>query len=124
LADSYSLVYFILALSVSTHFSDIQGYTNTVINPILLYISYIQVFHYIEPDLKKLSDHIPLIVNLSIISENISVYRMVLEHNSKEKVVFLLFISKKLSQLNFYTLDSVTSLNSLSKIISKLFSDY
>ena len=34
---------------------------------------------------------------------------MVLKHNSEEKVAFLLSVSKGLSQLDFYTLDSVVA---------------
>jgi len=49
---------------------------------------------------------------------------MVLKHNSEEKVIFFLFISEDLSQLNFYTLDFVAGLNSLSQVISVLFADY
>jgi len=52
LADSYSLVYSLLALSVTTHYSDISGHANLVIDLILLGISYAQVIHYIEPDLR------------------------------------------------------------------------
>ena len=48
---------------------------------------------------------------------------MVLKHNSGKKMAFLLSMSKGLSQLEFYTLDSVTSLNSLSKAIFKLFAN-
>ena len=48
---------------------------------------------------------------------------MVFKHDSKKKVAFLLSVSEELSQLNFYTLDSVASLNSLSEAISKLFAD-
>jgi len=44
-------------------------------------------------------------------------------YNSEEEVVFLLSVSEKLSQLDFYILDSVASLNLLSKVISELFSD-
>ena len=48
---------------------------------------------------------------------------MVLKHNSEEKVTFLLFISEDLSQLNFYTLDSVAGLDSFSEAILRLFTD-
>ena len=40
--------------------------------------------------------------------------RMVLNHDSEERAAFLLFMSKGLSQLNFCTLNSITSLDSLS----------
>jgi len=48
---------------------------------------------------------------------------MVFKHDSEKKVAFLLSVSEELSQLNFYTLDSVASLNLLSETISKLFAD-
>jgi len=48
---------------------------------------------------------------------------MVLKHDSEEKAAFLLSVSEELSQLDFYTLNSVVSLNSLSKVISGLFAD-
>ena len=83
-----------------------------------------QVFYYIEPDLKQLSEHAPLIVNLFITSENICILRMVLKYNSEKKAIFLLSISEGLSQLNFSILYSISSLNSLSEIISRLFADY
>jgi len=86
-------------------------------------MSYAQVFHCIEPDLRWLLDYAPLIIYLSITPENICIYKMVLKHNSKEKVTFLLSVSKDLSQLNFYTLDSVAGLDSLSKAILGLFSN-
>jgi len=52
LADSYSLVHLLPALSVPTHYSDISGYANSVIDLIFLGISYSQVVHYIEPGLR------------------------------------------------------------------------
>ena len=85
---------------------------------------YAQVSYHIEPNLKQSSDHISFIVNLPITPENICIYRIVLKYDSKEEVVFFLSISKGLSQLNFCTLNSVTSLNSLSKAISRLFDNY
>jgi len=48
---------------------------------------------------------------------------MVLKYNNEEEVIFLLFISEDLSQLNFYTLDFVVGLNSLSEVISVLFAN-
>ena len=59
-----------------------------------------------------------LIVDISITPENICVYRMVLKCNSENKTVFMLSISERLSQLDFYTLDSITGLDLLSEIIS------
>ena len=49
LTDSYSLMYFISALSVPTHYLNIQDYTNIVIN---LIMSCTQVSYYIEPDFR------------------------------------------------------------------------
>jgi len=83
-----------------------------------------QVFHYIEPDIKQPSDHAHLIVDLSITPENICVLRMVLKYNSEKEAIFLLSISKELSQLKFSILYSISSLDSLSEIISGLFADY
>ena len=82
-----------------------------------------QVSYCIKSNLKQFSDYIPLTVNISITLENICIYRIVLKCDSKE-VVFLLYIIKGLSQLNFYTLDSVASFDSLSETISKLFDNY
>jgi len=53
LADSYSLVYLILVLSISTYYSDIQGY-------IFLDMGYAQVSYYIEPNFKQLLDYVPV----------------------------------------------------------------
>jgi len=39
---------------------------------------------------------------------------MVLKHDSEEEAAFLLSMSIELSQLDFYTLDSIAGLNSLS----------
>ena len=71
LADSYSPVHSLPALPVPTHYSDISGHANSVINLIFLGINCAQVIHCIEPDLRRPSDHTPLIVDLSIASENI-----------------------------------------------------
>jgi len=110
-------------LSVPTHYLDISGHANSVIDLIFLGISYAQVTHSIEPDLRQPSDHAPLIVNLPIAPENIQVYRKVLKQDSEEEVAFLLSVSKELSQLDFSALDSVTGLNLLSEAISGLFAD-
>ena len=48
---------------------------------------------------------------------------MVLKYNNEEEVIFFLFISEDLSQINFYTLDFVVGLNSLSEVISVLFAN-
>ena len=121
--NPYSLVCSFPMLSVPTHYLDISGHANSVIDLIFLGISYAQVTHSIEPDLRQPSDHAPLIVNLPIASENIQVYRKVLKQDSEEEVAFLLSVSKELSQLDFSALDSVTGLNLLSEAISGLFAD-
>ena len=111
------------ALHVPTHYSDISSHANSVIDLIFLGINCAQVTHHIEPDLRWLSDHAPLIVNLPIASENIQVYRKVLKQDSEEEVAFLLSVSKGLSQLDFSALNSVSSLDMLSEAISGLFAD-
>ena len=95
----------------------------TVIDLIFLDMSCAQVTHCIEPDLKRLSDYAPLIVDLPIALENICVRRMVLKCNSEEETVFLLSVSEGLSQLNFSSLDSTAGLDLLSEAISRLFAD-
>ena len=52
LADSYSLVRSLPVFSVPTHYSDISGYANSVIDLIFLGINCAQVTHCIEPDLR------------------------------------------------------------------------
>jgi len=123
LADSYSLVHSLPALSVPTHYSDISSHANLVIDLIFLGINCVQVTHSIEPDFKWPSDHAPLIVNLSIASENIQVHRKVLKQDNDKEMAFLLSVSEGLSQLDFSALDSVTGLNLLSETISGLFAD-
>ena len=113
----------LLVLSVPTHYSDISGYANSVINLIFLGINCTQVTHCIEPDFRRPSDHAPLIVNLSITSENIQVHRKVLKQDSEEKAAFLFSVSEGLSKLDFSALDSVTGLDMLSETISELFAD-
>ena len=118
LADSYSLVCSLPALSVPTHYSDISGHANSVI---FLGINCAQVTHCIEPDLRQPSDHAPLIVDLPIASENIQVHRKVLKQDSEEEVAFLLSVSEGLSQLDFSALDSVLVLTcSLSQSLDSL----
>ena len=123
LAESYSLVCSIPALSVPTHYSDISGHTNSVIDLIFLGMSCAQVIHHIKPDLRRPSDYAPLLVNLSIAPENIYVCRMVLKHDSDEEAAFWLSVSEGLSQLNFSSLDSTVGLDLLSEAISRLFAD-
>ena len=97
LADSYSLVYLLSVLPVPIHYLDISGHANSVIDLIFLDINCAQVIYCIEPDLRRPSDHAPLIVNLSIASENIQVHRKVLKQDSEEKAAFLLSVSEELS---------------------------
>ena len=110
-------------LPVPTYYSDISGYANSIIDLIFLGINSTQVTHCIKPDLRRSSDHAPLIVDLPIASENIQVHRKVLKQDSEEEAAFLLFVSEGLSQLDFSALDSVTSLDMLSEAISGLFAD-
>jgi len=49
---------------------------------------------------------------------------MVSKCDSEKKAIFLLSVNKRLSQLDFYTLDSITGLDSLSEVISMLFVNY
>jgi len=123
LADSYSLVCLLPALSVPTHYSDISGQANSVIDLIFLSINCAQVTHHIEPDLRQPSDHAPFIVDLPTRPENIQVHRKVLNQDSEEEAAFLLSVSEGLSQLDFSALDSVTGLDILSETISGLFAD-
>ena len=123
LADFYSLVCSLPVLSVPTHYSDISGHANSVIDLIFLGISCVQVIHHIEPDLRQPSDHAPLIVNLSIALENLQMYRKVLKQDNNKEVTFLFSVSEGLSQLDFSALDSVTDLDLLSEAIPGLFTD-
>ena len=111
LADSYSFVCSLPVLSVPTHYSDISGHANSVIDLIFLDINCAQVTYCIEPDLRQPSNHAPLIVNLPIASENIQMYRKVLKLDSKEEIAFLLSVNEGLSQLNFSSLDSTAGLD-------------
>ena len=104
-------------------YSDISGHANSVIDLIFLGMSCAQVTHCIEPDLRRPSDHAPLLVDLPSALENICVCRMVLKHDSEEEAVFLLSVSEELSQLNFSSLDSTAGLDCLSEAISGLFVD-
>ena len=96
LAESYSLMRSIPALSVSTHYLDISSYANSVIDLIFLDMSCAQVTHRIEPDLRRPSDYAPLLVDLPMAPENICVCRMVLKRDSEEEAAFLLSVSEGL----------------------------
>jgi len=52
LTDFYSLVCFLLVISVPTYYSDISDHANSVIDLIFLGISYVQATHSIEPGLR------------------------------------------------------------------------
>ena len=71
LADFCSLMHSLPVLSVSTYYLDISGHANSVIDLIFLDISCAQVTHFIKPNLRRPSDHAPLIVDLPITPENI-----------------------------------------------------
>ena len=123
LADSFSLVRSLPALPVPTHYSDSEGHASSVIDLIFLDMNTAQVFHRIEPDLRRPSDHAPLIVNLPIMPENTWIHRKVLKCDSKEESTFFSTIIAGLGRLNFLGLDSTTGLDSLSSNISKVFAD-
>ena len=110
-----------LSVPTSTHYLDISNHTNSDIDLIFLDMSCAQVTHCIEPDLRRPSDHAPLIADLPIAPENICVCRMVLKYDSKEEITFLLSVSEGLSQLNFSSLDFTIGLDLLSKAIFRLF---
>ena len=123
LADSLGLVHSLLELPIPTHYSDTDGHANSVIDLIFLGISCAQVLHHIEPDLRRSSDHAPLLVDLLILPENIRFSRKVLKRNSDEKNDFLSSVTRRLRALNFSRLDSVNDLDLLSKAISRVISN-
>lgn len=106
LAKSYSLVCLIPVLSVPTYYLDIEDHANSVINLIFLSMSCAQVTYHTEPDIRWLSDYAPLIVDLSIVLENICVCKIVLKCDNDKEVAFLLSVNKELFQLDFSTLDT------------------
>jgi Endonuclease/Exonuclease/phosphatase family./Reverse transcriptase (RNA-dependent DNA polymerase). len=122
LADSYGLVRSLPALPVPTHYADIHGHANSVIDLIFLGMSLAQVIHRIEPDLRLPSDHAPLLVNLPISPENVRLRRMVLKRDSEEESAFLSSVNKGLRSLDFSGLDSTAGLDLLSRAISEVFS--
>jgi len=123
LADSLGLVCSLPELPVPTHYSDTDGHANSVIDLIFLGMSCAQVLHRIEPDLRRPSDHAPLLVNLPISPENICCSRKILKHDSDEENDFLSSVTLGLHALNFSRLDSVDNLDLLSKAISKVISN-
>jgi len=86
-------------------------------------MSYAQVLHRIEPDLRRPSDHAPLLVDLPISPENICFSRKVLKRDSDEENDFLSSVTMGLHALNFSRLDSVDDLDLLSKAISRVISN-
>ena len=86
-------------------------------------MSYAQVLHRIEPDLRRPSDHAPLLVDLPISPENICFSRKVLKCNSDKENDFLSSITMGLRALNFFRLDSVDNLDLLSIAVSRVISN-
>ena len=123
LADSLGLVRSLPELSVPTHYSDTDGHANSVIDLIFLDMSCAQVLHCIEPNLRRPSDHAPLLVDLPISSENIRFSRKVLKCNSDEENDFLSSVTLGLRALNFSRLDSADDLDLLFKAISRVISN-
>jgi len=122
LADSLGLVHSLPELPVPTHYSDTDGHANSVIDLIFLSMSCAQVLHCIEPDLRRPSDHAPLLVDLPISPENICFSRKVLKRDSDEENNFLSFVTLGLRALNFSRLDSVDDLDLLSTAVSRVIS--
>jgi len=123
LADSLSLMCLLPELSVPTHYSDTDSHTNLVIDLIFLGMSYAQVLHCIEPDLRQPSDYASLLVNLLISLENICFCRKVLKCDSDEENNFFSSVTMGLCTLNFSRLDSVDDLDLLSTAVSRVISN-
>ena len=122
LADSLGLVRSLPALPVPTHYSDTDGHANSVIDLIFLDMSRAQISYRIKPDLRLSSDHVLLLVDLSISPENIYMHRKALKHDSEEENTFLLATNMGLHALNFSGLDSIVSPDLLAQAISEVFS--
>jgi len=123
LADSLGLVRSLPELFVPTHYSDTDGHANSVIDLIFLGMSCAQVLHRIEPDLKRPSDHAPLLLALPISPENIRFSRKVLKHDSDEENDFLSSVTIGIRALNFSRLNSVDDLDLLSIVVSRVISN-
>ena len=123
LADSLGLVRSLPELPVPTHYSDTDGHANSVIDLIFLGMSCAQVLHHIEPDLRRPSDHAPLLVDLPISPENIRFSRKVLKRDSNKENNFLSSVTSGLRALNFSRLDSVNNLNLLSTAVARVISN-
>ena len=122
LADSLDLMCSLPVLPVPTHYLDTDGHANSVIDLIFLDMSASQVIHCIKPDLRLLLDYAPLLVNLPISPENIC-FSKVLKCNSDKEDAFLSSVNIGLCTLNFSDLGSVASLDSLSKAVSRVFTN-
>ena len=123
LADSLGLVCSLPVLLVPTYYLDTDGHANSVIDLIFLDMSASQVLHHIEPNLRLLSDHAPLLVNLPISPENICFSKKVLKYNSDKEGAFLFSVNIGLYALNFSDLGLVASLDSFSKAVSRVFTN-
>jgi len=123
LADSLGLVCSLPELPVPTHYSDTDGHANSVIDLIFLGMSYAQILHHIEPDLRWPLDHAPLLVNLPISLENIHFSRKILKRDSDNENNFLTSVTMGLRALNFSRLDSVDNLDLLSTAVSRVISN-
>ena len=86
-------------------------------------MSYAQVLYHIEPDLRRLSDHAPLLLDLPILPENIHFSRKVLKHDSDKENNFLSSVTMGLHALNFFRLNSVDDLDLLSTTVSRVISN-
>jgi len=122
LADSLDLMCSLPVFPVPTHYLDTDGHANSVIDLIFLDMSASQVIHCIKPDLRLLLDYAPLLVNLPISPENIC-FSKVLKCNSDKEDAFLSSVNIGLCTLNFSDLGSVASLDSLSKAVSRVFTN-
>ena len=123
LADSLGLVRSLPELPVPTHYSDTDSHANSVIDLIFLGMSCAQVLHCIEPDLRRPSDHAPLLLDLSISPENICFSRKVLKRDSDEENNFLSSVTIGLRALNFSRLNSVDDLDLLSTAVFRVISN-
>jgi len=123
LADSLGLVCSLPEFPVPTHYSDTDGHANSVIDLIFLGMSCAQVLYCTKSDLRRPSDHAPLLLNLPISPENICFSRKVLKCDSDEENNFLSSVTIGLCALNFSRLDSVDDLDLLSTAVSRVISN-
>jgi len=123
LADSLGLTCSLPKLPVPTHYSDTDGHANSAIDLIFLGMSCAQVLYRIEPDLRRPSDHAPLLLDLPISPENIRFSRKVLKCDSDEENNFLSSVTMGLRAFNFSRLDSVDDLDLFSTAVSRVISN-